>query len=103
MLLLEAMKDTTMIVLCVAAAVSLGLSFYHTEIVSPCEDFDPHNPIVKKGKDSAEFIESLAILVAVMIVSNVTAANDFSKEKQFRKLNEASRNTNFVQVCDIMG
>eukprot|EP00299_Pterocystis_sp_00344_P017967 c8989_g1_i2.p1 GENE.c8989_g1_i2~~c8989_g1_i2.p1 ORF type:complete len:1021 (+),score=210.29 c8989_g1_i2:44-3106(+) len=97
-ILFETLQDTTLVVLCVAASVSLALSFVHLNSVSPCEDFDANNPPQKKEKSQAEFLEALAILVAVAVVANVTAMNDYSKEKQFRKLNEASRNTNHFQV-----
>jgi magnesium-transporting ATPase (P-type) len=97
-LLIETFKDTTIIVLCVAAVLSLSLSFIHLKDAGPCEDFDPDNEVKESEDSSSEFLEALAILVAVVIVSNVTALNDYSKEKQFRKLNEASRDTNIIQV-----
>lgn len=39
-----------------------------------------------------EWIDGVAILVAVVVVTLVTACNDYSKEKQFRKLNEVKDN-----------
>ena len=71
-LFIEAFDDQVLWVLIAAAVVSLVLSVY------------PH--IEPLG-----YIEGLAILVAVFIVAIVTAANDYSKELQFRaleKLNE---------------
>eukprot|EP00301_Raphidiophrys_heterophryoidea_P008111 c13054_g1_i2.p1 GENE.c13054_g1_i2~~c13054_g1_i2.p1 ORF type:complete len:1035 (-),score=195.20 c13054_g1_i2:224-3328(-) len=99
-LLWEALKDTTLIILSVAAVVSLGLSFASSSKQAyPCDDFNPHNKTeAVEGGSQAEFLESIAILAAVVIVSNVTATNDYSKERQFRKLNEASRSTDVVQV-----
>lgn len=68
-LMLDALNDTTMIILLVSAIVSLILT---TTVISP---------------DKLEWIDSVAILIAVFVVVMVTACNDYSKEKQFRKLN----------------
>ena len=38
------------------------------------------------GEEHADWIEGVAILLAVIIVVFVTAFNDWSKEKQFRGL-----------------
>jgi magnesium-transporting ATPase (P-type) len=97
-LLFDAMKDTTMVILLVAAVVSLALAFLNVSADSPCADFDPDKANRDEEKSSAEYIESIAIIVAVVLVSNVAAMNDYSKEKQFQKLSEASRNTAIVQV-----
>lgn len=64
---IESFEDTTLIVLIVAAVVSLIVGLYE----------DP-----SKG-----WIEGAAILFAVLIVAVVTACNNYNKEKQFRKLN----------------
>jgi len=64
---LGSFADATLIVLIVAAVVSL--------VVGVMED-------PAKG-----WIEGAAILFAVLLVAVVTATNDFNKESQFRKLN----------------
>ena len=70
----EALQDVTLIILLVAALISLGLSFY------PTGEGDG-------GEESqAGWIEGVAILVAVIVVVLVTAFNDYRKEKQFRGL-----------------
>ncbi|XP_069760376.1 plasma membrane calcium-transporting ATPase 1-like [Narcine bancroftii] len=82
----EALQDVTLIILEVAAIISLGLSFY-----SPPEG---ENAACGKVTDShgdeneaeAGWIEGVAILVSVICVVLVTAFNDWSKEKQFRGL-----------------
>ncbi len=66
-LFFESFEDTTIIVLVVAAVVSLAVGVYE----------DPN-----KG-----WIEGAAILSAVLIVAIVTATNNYNKEIQFRKLN----------------
>ena len=65
----ESFNDPTLIILIVAAVVSLVVGYIE----------DP-----EKG-----WIEGIAILIAVQIVSCVTTTNDYSKELQFRQL-EAS-------------
>ena len=67
-LIKEALEDPTLVMLCIAAAVSLVLGI-------------AENP-------STGWIEGTAILAAVVIVVMVASLNDYQKEKQFRKLNE---------------
>ncbi|XP_056255124.1 plasma membrane calcium-transporting ATPase 1-like isoform X3 [Seriola aureovittata] len=82
----EALQDVTLIILEIAAIISLGLSFYHPpggdteacgEVAGGAED---------EGEAQAGWIEGAAILFSVIIVVLVTAFNDWSKEKQFRGL-----------------
>ncbi|XP_011261205.1 plasma membrane calcium-transporting ATPase 2 isoform X2 [Camponotus floridanus] len=74
----EALQDVTLIILEVAALVSLGLSFYH-----PADD---EKPLVDDDEAKYGWIEGLAILISVIVVVIVTAFNDYSKERQFRGL-----------------
>ncbi|XP_036145958.1 plasma membrane calcium-transporting ATPase 2 isoform X2 [Monomorium pharaonis] len=78
----EALQDVTLIILEVAALVSLGLSFYH-----PADD-EEKSANADDLKDEAKYgwIEGLAILISVIVVVLVTAFNDYSKERQFRGL-----------------
>ncbi|XP_015124585.1 plasma membrane calcium-transporting ATPase 2 isoform X4 [Diachasma alloeum] len=78
----EALQDVTLIILEIAALVSLGLSFYHP-VDDPSDVVD-----VKIHEDEAKYgwIEGLAILISVIVVVLVTAFNDYSKERQFRGL-----------------
>eukprot|EP01038_Epipyxis_sp_PR26KG_P009748 gene9748-13115_t len=69
-LLFEALSDTTLIILMIAAVISLIIG-------------------VIKHPDIG-WIEGTAILIAVFLVSNITAANDYSKQLQFRALENAS-------------
>jgi len=75
----EALQDVTLIILEVAAVVSLALSFYKPPKEEGAVEEEEHN---------TEWIEGLAILLAVVIVVLVTAFNDWSKEKQFRGLQD---------------
>lgn len=69
-LLLEALTDSTLLILISAATVSLVLGILT----------EPENG----------WIEGAAIFIAVFLVSNIAAANDYSKQLQFRALEHAS-------------
>ncbi|GBP93303.1 Plasma membrane calcium-transporting ATPase 3 [Eumeta japonica] len=73
-LIWEALQDVTLIILEVAAAISLALAFYSPPIDQIEDDPQPG------------WVEGAAILVSVVVVVVVTACNDFTKEKQFRGL-----------------
>jgi magnesium-transporting ATPase (P-type) len=66
--ILEALKDVTLIILMVAAAVSLIFAFIQTE-------------------EENAWLDSLGIFVAILLVTSVTSFNNWSKERQFRELN----------------
>ncbi|XP_034064548.1 LOW QUALITY PROTEIN: plasma membrane calcium-transporting ATPase 3b [Gymnodraco acuticeps] len=82
----EALQDVTLIILEVAAIISLGLSFYQP----PGGDTEACGVVQGSGEDEGEadtgWIEGAAILLSVVCVVLVTAFNDWSKEKQFRGL-----------------
>uniref|UniRef100_A0A8C9VNX0 Calcium-transporting ATPase n=1 Tax=Scleropages formosus TaxID=113540 RepID=A0A8C9VNX0_SCLFO len=101
----EALQDVTLIILEMAAIISLALSFYQP----------PGEEICGKGTGGAEdegeaeagWIEGAAILLSVICVVLVTAFNDWSKEKQFRGLQSrieqeqrfaVVRNSNVIQI-----
>lgn len=71
--LLDALKDTILIILMFAAIVSLLLGIFAPE---ECEG----------AEDNTGWIDGFAIIVAVIIVALVTAVNDYQKEQQFRGL-----------------
>ncbi|XP_056468260.1 plasma membrane calcium-transporting ATPase 3a [Gadus chalcogrammus] len=82
----EALQDVTLIILEIAAIISLGLSFYQ----APGEETEACGNMAAGGEDEGEaeagWIEGAAILLSVVCVVLVTAFNDWSKEKQFRGL-----------------
>nr|CAD7439799.1 unnamed protein product [Timema bartmani] len=85
----EALQDMTLIILQVAAVISLVLALY-----APTED---------EGKYG--WIEGAAILVSVVVVVLVTAFNDFSKEKQFRGLQnkiEGEHKFSVIRGCEVL-
>jgi Ca2+-transporting ATPase len=71
-------NDKVLILLSVAALVSLAVGLYQT--FGPVEH-DATNPGV-------EWIEGVAIIVAIAIVVLVGSLNDYQKERQFAKLNK---------------
>ena len=70
-----ALQDKILILLSVAAVVSLALGLYQT--------FAGTDPGAK-----LEWVEGVAIIVAIFIVVMVGAVNDWQKERQFMKLNK---------------
>lgn len=64
------LKDLTIIILLISAVISL--------ILSLVPQLDP---------EPLGWLDGVAILIAVVVVATVTASNDYSKEKQFKKLN----------------
>ncbi|KAH7068921.1 hypothetical protein BKA63DRAFT_97987 [Paraphoma chrysanthemicola] len=71
-----AYNDKVLLLLTAAAVISLALGLYQTFGVK-------HEP----GEPKVEWIEGVAIIVAIAIVVIVGAANDWQKERQFVKLN----------------
>ncbi|CAG8504145.1 11068_t:CDS:2 [Paraglomus occultum] len=69
-----AMKEKILVLLTIAAIVSLSLGLY--------EDFGTH----KEGP-KVSWVEGVAIIVAILIVVLVGSINDWQKEIQFQKLN----------------
>ncbi|KAL5354785.1 plasma membrane calcium [Pseudogymnoascus australis] len=72
-----AYNDRVLILLTIAAVISLAVGLYQTF-------GQPH----KEGEAAVEWIEGVAITVAILIVVVVGALNDWQKERQFGKLNK---------------
>jgi Ca2+-transporting ATPase len=69
-LLLGALSDTTLLILLAAAAVSFAIGYWQ--------------------EPETGWIDGAAIFVAVFLVSNISAGNDYSKQLQFLELEKAS-------------
>ncbi|XP_053544040.1 plasma membrane calcium-transporting ATPase 1a isoform X3 [Ictalurus punctatus] len=82
----EALQDVTLIILEVAAIISLGLSFYRPPDLEDKKCGEGAGGAEDEGESEAGWIEGAAILLSVVCVVLVTAFNDWSKEKQFRGL-----------------
>ncbi|KAF1964015.1 calcium transporting P-type ATPase-like protein [Bimuria novae-zelandiae CBS 107.79] len=81
-----AYNDKVLILLTIAAVISLALGLYETFGVK-------HEPGVPK----VEWVEGVAIIVAIVIVVVVGAANDWQKERQFVKLNK-KKDDRYIKV-----
>ena len=79
-LFVETFDDATLQILIVAAVVSLAIGLYD----------DP----------ATGYVEGCAILAACLIVSVVTAINDYQKESQFRQLSVANDAIDVVVIRD---
>jgi Ca2+-transporting ATPase len=94
-----ALQDRILILLIVAAIVSLALGLY-TDLGAPPErvpcEFPPPGETECELPD-VDWVEGLAILVAVAIVDIVGSLNDWQKERQFKVLN-AKREERDVQI-----
>ncbi|KAH3672956.1 hypothetical protein WICPIJ_009965 [Wickerhamomyces pijperi] len=77
----EALQDKVLILLSVAAVISLALGLYETFGQPP--EHDAQGNVLPK----VDWVEGVAIIVAILVVVLVSAANDFQKERQFARLN----------------
>ncbi|KAJ4289485.1 plasma membrane calcium [Collariella sp. IMI 366227] len=86
-----ALHDRVLILLSFAAAISLALGLYQT--------FSGGHSEKEEGQRGAkvEWIEGVAIIVAILVVVLVGALNDWQKERQFRRLNQ-KKEDRFVTV-----
>ncbi|KAG7444251.1 calcium-translocating P-type ATPase [Guyanagaster necrorhizus] len=77
-LMWTALKDKVLILLSIAAVVSLALGFF--------QDFG----VTRDASDGppVDWVEGVAIMVAIIIVVVVGSLNDWQKERQFKSLNE---------------
>jgi Ca2+-transporting ATPase len=72
-----ALQDKVLILLSIAAVVSLALGLF--------QDFGTPQPA---GEPPVDWVEGVAIMIAVLIVVVVGSINDWQKERQFMTLNE---------------
>lgn len=86
----DVMHDRVLIILSIAAVVSLALGLYETFGQPPTYDAEG------KAEPRVEWVEGVAIIVAIAIVMLVSAANDYNKERQFMKLNNQKEDREIV-------
>lgn len=79
-----AYNDKVLILLTIAAIISLALGIYQSVIATG-------------GEARVQWVEGVAIIVAILIVVVVGAANDWQKERQFVKLNK-KKDDRYVKV-----
>ncbi|OWB56408.1 hypothetical protein B5S28_g2309 [[Candida] boidinii] len=102
----EALQDKLLIMLSIGAIVSLALGLYQTFGQPPQYD-DDGNPEPK-----VEWVEGVAIMIAIVTVTVVGAANDYNKERQFANLNSKradrevivfrSGNKQYIPIADVV-
>lgn len=80
-------NDKVLILLSIAAVVSLAVGLYQT--------FGGEH---KPGEPKVEWIEGVAIIAAIAIVVIVGSLNDYQKERQFAKLNKKKQDRNVKVV-----
>ncbi|RKO84783.1 E1-E2 ATPase-domain-containing protein [Blyttiomyces helicus] len=84
---IDALKDKTLIVLCIAAAVEVAFGVYEYKFENPPEK-----------RDSVGIVDGAAIVVAVLVIVIVASANDYRKQGQFRALNSYSKSLSHAEV-----
>ncbi|KAJ5497169.1 ATPase P-type K/Mg/Cd/Cu/Zn/Na/Ca/Na/H-transporter [Penicillium fimorum] len=82
-LMWAAYNDHVLFLLTGAAIISLALGLYQTFGTK----HTPNNPPV-------EWVEGVAILIAIVVITLAGAANDYQKEYKFRKLNKKQQDRN---------
>ncbi|KAL0095154.1 PMCA-type calcium-translocating P-type ATPase [Phycomyces blakesleeanus] len=75
-----AFQDKTLILLSIAAVVSLSVGLYEDIAVPEYDSLGNRIAGVK-------WVEGVAIIIAILLVVLIGSANDYQKEKQFQKLN----------------
>ncbi|GAV02486.1 hypothetical protein RvY_13047-2 [Ramazzottius varieornatus] len=105
----KALKDPTLLILEAAAVVSIAVALYNifgtpgevTSHNSNSTTSSPQNTSVVDEDDNdgdLEWIEGVAICVAVIIVVMVSAVNDYGKERKFRDLQKEVKKEHQVTV-----
>lgn len=98
MLMWLALQDKILILLIVAAIISLALGLY-TDLGTPPQKVPCANPSPGESRceaPSVDWVEGVAILVAVFIVDLVGSLNDWQKERQFRVLDAKKDSRNIT-------
>lgn len=90
-----ALQDKVLIILIIAAIISLALGLYTTFGTPPKTFTDSNGNTVEEPQ--VDWVEGVAILAAVAIVTLVGSVNDYQKELQFKKLN-AQKDDRFIKV-----
>ena len=90
----EALQEPIIIMLIVCAVVTFALSFYN-----PSSDSVETVRVTSASSLNLDWIEGVAIIVAVLVVVLVSSFNDWSKERQFRGLQTRLTSEQRANVC----
>lgn len=88
-----AYNDKVLMVLTAAAVISLALGIYQS--LGPADTTSEEDG--EEGEAKIEWVEGVAIVVAILVVVLVGATNDWKKERQFVQLNR-KKEERFVKV-----
>ncbi|KAM0750630.1 putative calcium-transporting ATPase [Meredithblackwellia eburnea MCA 4105] len=96
-----AYQDKVLLILSVAAVVSLALGLYQ-DLGTPPDTYESTRcpPTNMCTLPQVDWVEGVAITVAIFIVVVVGAVNDFQKERQFQKLNAQKEERNVKVIRD---
>ncbi|KAF8754101.1 Sarcoplasmic/endoplasmic reticulum calcium ATPase 3 [Rhizoctonia solani] len=94
-----ALKDKVLVLLSIAAVISLALGLY-SDFGTP-----PELVVCTSGEGLCEaprvdWVEGVAIMIAILIVVIVGSLNDWQKERQFRKLNDKKEDRGVKVIRD---
>ncbi|KAJ7732392.1 E1-E2 ATPase-domain-containing protein [Mycena olivaceomarginata] len=81
-----ALKDKVLVLLSIAAVISLALGLF--------QDFGTPRPA---GEPPVDWVEGVAIMVAIFIVVVVGSVNDWQKERQFQTLKKEERGVQIIR------
>ncbi|XP_068932078.1 LOW QUALITY PROTEIN: plasma membrane calcium-transporting ATPase 2-like [Petaurus breviceps papuanus] len=85
----DALQDTTLIFLELAAVASLALAFYEPKVSEDIKHCYVSRGLDKEEEDkTVHWLEGAVLLMTVALVVLTTALNDWNKEKQFRNLED---------------
>ncbi|KAF9514593.1 hypothetical protein BS47DRAFT_1392337 [Hydnum rufescens UP504] len=94
-----ALRDRVLIMLCISAAVSLSLGLYQdfgtTRAKVPCSDGSKNCTAPK-----VDWVEGVAIIIAIVLVVAVGSINDWQKERQFNALNAKKEDRDIKIIRD---
>lgn len=88
------------LLLSVAAVIALALGIYQSVGRAPETYESPECPNNTCEIESLEWVEGVAIMVAIIIVVMVGSVNDYQKELQFRKLNAQKEDRDVEVIRD---
>ncbi|KAF8606411.1 calcium-translocating P-type ATPase [Ceratobasidium sp. AG-I] len=94
-----ALKDKVLVLLSIAAVVSLALGLY-SDFGTPPEQVLCDDGVSYCEAPRVDWVEGVAIMIAIFIVVIVGSLNDWQKERQFRKLNDKKEDRGVKVIRD---
>ncbi|KAL1923033.1 uncharacterized protein VTP21DRAFT_9409 [Calcarisporiella thermophila] len=88
-----AFQEKILILLTVAAVISLALGIYEDLTTANVQEVTVNGQTYTEYYPDVKWVEGVAIIVAIIIVVLVGSINDYQKERQFMKLNAKKEDT----------